>query len=98
MARGFNDVNPGSGSRDDAKLDEIFDLFVPSKDAKGEYVTLRFLPTSILPMRKHWIQILAGKDGAKKPRAGEVNDAMRRWKNKYGKKGNKVNLDLNEYK
>lgn len=38
------------------------------------------------------------KDGAKKPRAGEVNDAMRRWKNKYGKKGNKVNLDLNEYK
>lgn len=38
------------------------------------------------------------KDGAKKPRAGEVNDAIRRWKNKYGKKGNKVNLDLNEYK
>lgn len=38
------------------------------------------------------------KDGTRKPRMGEVNDAMRRWKHKYGNKDNKVNLDLNEYK
>jgi hypothetical protein len=66
MARGFDDVNPSGGNRDDAKLDEIFDLFVPSRDAKGEYVTLRFLPTSILPIKKHWIQIMGGKEGAKR--------------------------------
>lgn len=60
--RGFDDVNVGSDNRDNAKLEDLFELFTPSTDAKGEFVSLRFMPTPILPMKRHWVQIRAGKE------------------------------------
>ena len=42
--------------------EDLFELFTPSTDAKGEFVSLRFMPTPILPMKRHWVQIRAGKE------------------------------------
>ena len=61
MARGFDNINPNANSRGDKlKPEEIWDLF-KFTDQSG-YVSVRFLPTDILPVKTHWIKILAGKD------------------------------------
>ena len=61
MARGFDNINPNANSRGDKlKPEEIWDLF-KFTDHSG-YVSVRFLPTDILPVKTHWIKILAGKD------------------------------------
>ena len=61
MARGFDNINPNANSRGDKlKPEEIWDIF-KFTDHSG-YVSVRFLPTDILPVKTHWIKILAGKD------------------------------------
>jgi hypothetical protein len=60
--RGFDNVNVGNDNRDNAKLEDLFEMFTPASDAKGEFVSLRFLSTPILPVKRHWVQIRAGKE------------------------------------
>lgn len=57
--RGFDQV-PDANGNDSAKLEELFQLFEP-KSAQKSYVALRFMPYSMLPVRRHWIQIKTAK-------------------------------------
>lgn len=57
--KGFGSLKPQTGSSDSVRLNEVIDMFSFPAD---EDVSLRFLPTDILPVKQHWIKILAGKD------------------------------------
>lgn len=59
MARGFDDINPNAGNRDNLKIEEIVDIH---KFEDGQYESLRILPSPMLPVKMHWIKILAGKE------------------------------------
>lgn len=59
MARGFDDINPNSGNRDNLKIEEIVDIH---KFEDGQYESIRVLPLPMLPVKMHWIKIIAGKD------------------------------------
>ena len=54
--RGFDNLPQGGGHNDAAKIEELVELF-DLKSAQRAFVALRFLPSSMLPMRRHWIQI-----------------------------------------
>lgn len=59
----FGDIDiPSNGNRDNAKIEELFDVYSASKDGKGAWVSLRFLPTPLIPIKVHWIKIRAGKE------------------------------------
>ena len=60
MARGFDDV-PDSNGYDSVRLEEMFDMFLPSKDANGSWVKFRLLPLAMLPIKTHWVKILTKK-------------------------------------
>ncbi len=56
--RGFDNLPQGGGHNDAAKIEELVELFdLKIQPAKRAFVALRFLPSSMLPMRRHWIQI-----------------------------------------
>ena len=59
MARGFDDITPNSGNRDSLKIEEIMDIH---KFEDGQYESIRVMPTPMLPVKMHWIKIIAGKD------------------------------------
>ena len=60
--RGFGSISPQTGSKDKLKMDDLVDLYQLSSEAKNTWVNLRFLPTDMLPVKTHWIKILAGKE------------------------------------
>lgn len=61
MARGFGDIQDNS-KRDSLRESEIFEIFPLSKKANGNWVSIRLLDTDLLPIKKHWIKIMGGKD------------------------------------
>jgi hypothetical protein len=54
----FDDAKPKVG-QDSVRLDDLIDIF---KFPKNQFVSFRFLDKDIMPMKTHWINILAGKD------------------------------------
>lgn len=63
MASGFGSIDPKAGSgkyKDEARIDEVLGMhkFVSNTD----FSEFRFLHTPILPLKQHWIKIIAGKD------------------------------------
>ena len=60
--RGFDQV-PDAGGNDSAKLEELFEMF-DQKTATKSFVAVRFMPYSMLPVRRHWIQITTQKGKA----------------------------------
>ena len=59
----FGDIEiPSNGNRDNAKIEELFDVYSVSKDGKGAWVSLRFLKSPLIPIKVHWIKIRAGKE------------------------------------
>lgn len=61
MARGFGDIQDNS-KRDSLRESEIFEIFPLSKKANGNWVSIRLLDLDLLPIKKHWIKIMGGKD------------------------------------
>lgn len=61
MARGFGDIQDNS-KRDSLRESEIFEIFPLSKKANGNWVSIRLLNLDLLPIKKHWIKIMGGKD------------------------------------
>ena len=66
MARGFDDV-PDNTGYDSVRLDEIVELWMPSKEATTA-MDIRILPHSMLPVKTHWIEIVTKKGTIKVPR------------------------------
>ena len=64
MARGFDSVK-GFDNKDSLKETDLFDVLALAKAATGNWVSLRFLPIDNLPIKKHWIRIMGGKDKEK---------------------------------
>ena len=60
--RGFGSISPQTGSKDKLKMDDLVDIFQLATEAKNQWVGLRFLSTDMLPVKTHWIKILAGKE------------------------------------
>lgn len=63
MASGFGSIDPKAGNskyKDEARIDEVLGMhkFVSNQD----FSEFRFLQTPILPLKQHWIKIIAGKD------------------------------------
>lgn len=56
---GFGTLQPRTGNKDSVKLDEVIDLH---KFPADEWSQIRCLPGKILPVKRHWISIIAGKD------------------------------------
>lgn len=56
---GFGSLQPRTGSKDSVKLDEVIEMH---KWPADEWSQVRFLPGKILPVKRHWIKILAGKE------------------------------------
>ena len=54
----LGEVKPKVG-RERVDLDDILGMV---KLPKGKWVTLRILPIDVLPVRRHWVNIIAGKD------------------------------------
>lgn len=61
MARGFGDIQDNS-KRDNLRESDIFEIYPLSKKANGNWVSIRLLETDLLPVKKHWIKIMGGKD------------------------------------
>lgn len=61
MARGFGDIQDNS-KRDSLRESEIFEIFPLAKKANGNWVSIRLLDLDLLPIKKHWIKIMGGKD------------------------------------
>lgn len=61
MGRGFDSI-PDKSSRDNVRETDLFEVYQLNKKAKDTWVTLRFLPGDLLPIKKHWIKIMGGKD------------------------------------
>ena len=56
---GFGSLQPRTGSKDSVKLEEVIDLH---KWPADEWSQVRFLPGKILPVKRHWIKIIGGKE------------------------------------
>jgi hypothetical protein len=67
MARGFDDV-PDNTGYDSVRLEEIVDLWLPSKEAASSEMDIRILPHSMLPIKTHWISIQTKKGEIRVPR------------------------------
>ncbi|QYW05258.1 hypothetical protein pEaSNUABM21_00244 [Erwinia phage pEa_SNUABM_21] len=61
MGRGFGDIQDNS-KRDSLRESEIFEIFPLAKKANGAWVSIRLLDLDLLPIKKHWIKIMGGKD------------------------------------
>lgn len=61
MGRGFGDIQDNS-KRDSLRESEIFEIFPLAKKANGQWVSIRLLDLDLLPIKKHWIKIMGGKD------------------------------------
>lgn len=61
MARGFGDIQDNS-RRDNLRESDIFEIFPLAKKANGNWVSIRLLNLDLLPIKKHWIKIMGGKD------------------------------------
>jgi len=59
--KGFSKMKPKTGNRDSLRLEELIDIY-KFTDHPDEWVQLRFLEADILPVRRHWIKIYAGKE------------------------------------
>lgn len=56
---GFGTLQPRTGNKDSVKLDEVIEMH---KWPADEWSTVRCLPGKILPVKRHWISIIAGKE------------------------------------
>lgn len=56
---GFGNIQPRTGNKDSVRLEEVIKLH---KWPADEWSQVRFLPGKILPVKRHWISIIAGKD------------------------------------
>ncbi len=61
MGRGFGDI-PDKGKRDNLRESDLFEIYPLTKKANGNWVTIRLLPIDLLPIKKHWVKIMGGKD------------------------------------
>lgn len=61
MGRGFDSVQDKQ-QRDNLRETDIFEILSLSQKANNQWVSLRFLPGDLLPIKKHWIKIMGGKD------------------------------------
>lgn len=61
MARGFDSI-PDKNQRDNVREGDLFEILQLNKKAKDTWVSLRFIPGDLLPIKKHWIKIMGGKD------------------------------------
>ena len=59
--RGFGNMKPRSANNDSIRLEELVEMF-KFQDHPDEWIQLRFLDRDILPCKRHWIKILAGKE------------------------------------
>lgn len=56
---GFGNIQPRTGSKDSVRLEEVIKMH---KWPADEWSQVRFMPGKILPIKRHWISIIAGKD------------------------------------
>lgn len=56
---GFGTLQPRTGNKDSVKLDEVIEMH---KFPADEWSQIRCLPGKILPVKRHWITIIAGKE------------------------------------
>lgn len=56
---GFGNIQPRTGNKDSVRLEEVIKMH---KWPADEWSQVRFLPGKILPVKRHWISIYAGKD------------------------------------
>jgi len=61
MARGFDAVSDNS-SRDNLRESDLWEIYPLAKKAAGQWTTLRILSLDFLPIKKHWVRIMAGKE------------------------------------
>lgn len=62
MARkGFGNMKPKTGKNDSLRLEEVVDIY-HFRDHADEWIQCRFLDSDILPVKRHWIKIFAGKE------------------------------------
>lgn len=54
----MDSINP-KGSGDKVRLDDLVDIY---KWPKRKFKTFRLLPNELLPVKQHWVNIIAGKD------------------------------------
>ena len=66
MARGFDDVPDASGY-DSVRLEELFELWLPSKEATTA-MDVRILPHTMLPVKTHWVEITTKKGAITVPK------------------------------
>lgn len=59
--RGFSNMKPKTGKNDSLRLEEVVDIF-KLQDHPDEWVQLRYLDADILPVKRHWVKIYAGKE------------------------------------
>lgn len=60
---GFGNLQPRTGNKDSVRLEEVI---VFHKWPADEWSQVRFLPGKILPVKRHWINIMAGGKGKEK--------------------------------
>ena len=64
--RGLESVTPYTGGNDNVKLDELVDMY---KFPTNKWIRIRLLPTTMLPIKTHWIKITTkDKNETKIPR------------------------------
>lgn len=61
MARGFDAVSDNS-SRDNLRESDLWEIYPLAKKAAGQWTTLRILSLDFLPIKKHWVRIIGGKE------------------------------------
>lgn len=61
MARGFDAVSDNS-SRDNLRETDLWEIFPLAKKAAGQWTTIRILALDFLPIKKHWVRIMGGKE------------------------------------
>lgn len=59
--KGFSNMKPKTANRDSLRLEELLEIY-KFNDHPDEWVQLRFLEADILPVRRHWVKIFAGKE------------------------------------
>jgi hypothetical protein len=58
--RGLGGVKTKTGNKDSLRFEEVIDLFKFNANP-DEWIHLRFLEPDVLPVKRHWIRIIAGK-------------------------------------
>lgn len=61
MARGFDSVSDNS-SRDNLRESDLWEIYPLAKKAAGQWTTIRILSLDFLPVKKHWVRIMGGKE------------------------------------